>query len=147
MPVALLLAAVAILAGVVVVAIGRGGELAVFPADSPPRGPDLRTTADIERFRPTFALFGYSVRATDDALQRIAEAVAQRDEQIDQLRGQLAAQRPGFPAAAGAAGSAPVSAAEVPAQASAPRPASTAASAGLSDADRPADPGSEGERW
>ena len=41
MPYVLLTAAAAILAGVVVVAMGRGGELTMFPRDRPARPPGL----------------------------------------------------------------------------------------------------------
>jgi hypothetical protein len=95
MPVVLLLAAVAILAGVVVVAIGRGGELAIFRSDAPPYDGSLATAADLAAFRPPPAFFGYSAQATDEALQRIARAVAARDAELALLRGQLAALRPG----------------------------------------------------
>jgi hypothetical protein len=93
MPVVLLLAAVAILAGVVVVAAGRGGELAVFRSDAPPLRREFATAADLATWRPPPALFGYSAQATDDALQRIARVVADRDAELAMLRDQLAALR------------------------------------------------------
>jgi len=94
MPVVLLLAAFAILAGVVVVAIGRGGELTVFRSDIPPLRLEFATAADLARFRPPLAFFGYSAQATDDALQRIAHGVADREAELASLRRQLAALRP-----------------------------------------------------
>jgi hypothetical protein len=93
MPVVLLLAAVAILAGVVVVAVGRGGELAVFRSDAPPLRREFVTAADMATFRPPPALFGYSTQATDDALRRIARTVADRDAELALLRSQIAALR------------------------------------------------------
>src|SRR5580693_6700996 len=89
MPVVLLLAALAILAGVVVVAVGRGGELAMFRPDSA-RSRAFATAADVASFRPPPAFFGYSATATDDALQRITEVVAERDAEVAWLRGQIA---------------------------------------------------------
>lgn len=91
MPVVLLLAALAILAGVVVVAVGRGGELTVFRADASPYGHEFATAADMAAFRPPPAFFGYNAQATDEALRRIARAVADRDTELALLRDQLAA--------------------------------------------------------
>jgi hypothetical protein len=89
MPVVLLLAALAILAGVVVVAVGRGGELTMFRPDSLADS-ELATAADVAAFRPPPAFFGYSAPATDEALQRITEVVAERDAEVAYLRGQIA---------------------------------------------------------
>lgn len=93
MPVVLVIAAVAILAGVVVVAVGRGGELAMFRSDVPPVQFALFTPGDVAAFRPRLAFFGYSARATDDALLQIARAVAERDAELSRLRVQLTALR------------------------------------------------------
>ncbi|HEY1643731.1 MAG TPA: hypothetical protein VGG35_23895 [Streptosporangiaceae bacterium] len=93
MPVVLVMAAVAILAGVVVVAVGRGGELAIARSDIPPVRFALFTPADVAAFRPRLAFFGYSARATDDALLQIARAVAERDAELSRLRVQLTALR------------------------------------------------------
>lgn len=89
MPVVLLLAALAILAGVVVVAVGRGGELTMFRPDSLADS-ELATASDVAAFRPPPAFFGYSAPATDEALQRITEVVAERDAEVAYLRGQIA---------------------------------------------------------
>jgi hypothetical protein len=93
MPVVLLLAAVVILAGVVVVAMGRGGELALPRPDSAAYGRELVTPADMAGFRPPAALLGYSALVTDAALQRIARAVAERDAELAMLRHEVAALR------------------------------------------------------
>ena len=93
MPVVLVMAAVAILAGVVVIAVGRGGELAIVRSDVPPVRFDLFTPADVAAFRPRLAFFGYSARVTDDALLQIARAVAERDAELSRLRVQLTAVR------------------------------------------------------
>ncbi|MGH3400492.1 MAG: hypothetical protein ACRDPO_38010, partial [Streptosporangiaceae bacterium] len=90
MPVVLLLAALAILAGVVVVAVGRGGELAMFRPDGAARSEAFATAADVASFRPPPAFFGYSATATDEALQRITRVVAERDAEVAWLRGQIA---------------------------------------------------------
>jgi hypothetical protein len=93
MPVVLLLTAVAVLAGVVVVAVGRGGELATFRSDAPPLRYEFATAADLAMFRPPPAFFGYSAQATDDALRRIVRLVSDRDAELAALRDQLAALR------------------------------------------------------
>ncbi|HEX3489851.1 MAG TPA: hypothetical protein VHU92_10925 [Streptosporangiaceae bacterium] len=89
MPVVLLLAALAILAGVVAVAIGRGGELAMFRPDTQAQSAALATAADVAAFRPPLAFFGYSAPATDDALQQITAVVAERDAEVAWLRDQV----------------------------------------------------------
>jgi len=89
MPVVLLLAALVILAGVVAVAIGRGGELAMFRPDSPRYPQVLATAADVASFRPPLAFFGYSAPATDEALQQITQVVVERDAEVAWLRDQV----------------------------------------------------------
>ena len=88
MPILLLLAAAVILAGVVSVAMGHGGEMAEFAMDYLP--PDLVTAADVVLLRPPSALWGYNVQVTDEALNRIAQVVTERDVEIAVLRQQLA---------------------------------------------------------
>jgi hypothetical protein len=92
----LLLAGAVILAGVVVVAMGRGGEMAEFPSDYvPPRLGELLTASDVAMLRPPSALWGYNTQVTDEALSRIAQIVTQRDVEIAVLRQQLADLRSG----------------------------------------------------
>lgn len=87
-PILLLLAAAVILAGVVSVAMGHGGEMAEFATDCLP--PDLVSAADVVLLRPPSALWGYNVQVTDEALNRIAQAITERDVEIAVLRQQLA---------------------------------------------------------
>jgi hypothetical protein len=87
-PILLLLAAAVILAGVVSVAMGHGGEMAEFAMDYLP--PDLVNAADVVLLRPPSALWGYNVQVTDEALNRIAQAITERDVEIAVLRQQLA---------------------------------------------------------
>jgi len=89
-PVVMLVAVVAVLAGIVAVAVGRGGELAFFRADYAPLKLDEIAATDVVLFRPPMALWGYSVQATDEALNRIAEALTERDIEITALRQQVA---------------------------------------------------------
>ena len=104
MPVLLLLAGAVILAGVVAVAMGHGGEMAEFPSDYvPPTLGDLLTAADVAMLRPPSALWGYNAQVTDEALSRIAQIVTERDVEIAVLRQQLADLRSGTRAAPPAA--------------------------------------------
>ena len=93
MPVVLSLTVVAILAGVLVVAKGRGGELALPRPDSAAYGQPLVTAADVASFRPPAAFLGYSAQATDEALRRIARSVAERDAELAMLRHEIAVLR------------------------------------------------------
>ena len=90
MPWVLLAAAVVIVAGIAVVAIGRGGELAQAPADTRPLSAHIVTAADVALLRPPAALWGYDMRATDEALNMVARTVTERDVEIATLRRQLA---------------------------------------------------------
>ena len=113
-PVLFLLAGAVILAGVVAVATGRGGEMAEFPSDYiPPTLGDLLTAADVAMLRPPAALWGYNTQVTDEALSRIAQIVTERDVEIAVLRQQLADLRSG-PRAAAPAGSATLASALLP---------------------------------
>lgn len=90
MLVVLLIVAAAILCGVVVVAMGRGGELARPAADVRPLDGDLVTAADVALLRPPAALWGYDMRSTDEALNMVARTVTERDVEIAILRRQIA---------------------------------------------------------
>jgi hypothetical protein len=86
--VAIILVAVVILGGIVVVAMGYGGELARNPG-AEPGSPDFGSAADVARYRPPAALLGYDAGATEHALQLISRTIADRDAEIDWLRGRL----------------------------------------------------------
>lgn len=86
----LVVVAVVIVAGVAVVAMGRGGELAKFTADVRPLDADIETAADVALLRPPASMWGYDKRATDDALNAVAQTVTERDVEIAVLRQQLA---------------------------------------------------------
>ena len=90
MLVVLLIVAVAILCGVVVVAMGRGGELARPTADVRPLDGEIMTAADVALLRPPAALWGYDMRSTDEALNMVARTVTDRDVEIAILRRQIA---------------------------------------------------------
>jgi hypothetical protein len=92
-PVVIVLAAVTILAGIVVVALGRGGEMSRDRPAEPGREV-FRTWSDVASYRPPGALLGYHAGATEHALAQIAMALAERDAEIDMLRRRLAAVQP-----------------------------------------------------
>jgi hypothetical protein len=85
----IVLAAAVILGGIVVVAMGRGGELSRERPELPARS-DFRTWTDVASYRPPPALLGYQVAATEHALSLIARSIAERDAEIDWLRNRLA---------------------------------------------------------
>ena len=73
---------VAVLAVVALVATGRGGELSVERNDY--RELDLGpvSATDVALLRPPMALWGYNMQATDEALDRIAASIRDRDVRI-----------------------------------------------------------------
>jgi hypothetical protein len=85
----MLVVAVVILAGVVAVASGRGGEMAVPEPDYPPIDLGPVSAADVALLRPPSAAWGYNMRVTDEALEVIARAVTERDVQIAALQQQV----------------------------------------------------------
>jgi hypothetical protein len=108
-PVVILLAALVILGGIAVVAMGKGGELSRERPDLPAPA-DFRTWSDVADYRPPAALLGYHAGVTVQALALIARTIAEQDAEIDWLRSQLAEVQPerrgagqAGPAAAGAA--------------------------------------------
>jgi hypothetical protein len=144
----LLAAAAAILCGVVVVAMGRGGELALIAPDRSPLDPEIMTAADVALLRPPAALWGYDRQATHVVLNMVAQTVTERDIEIAALRQQLADLRSAAqdlqnwaPAEAGAAG-------PLPPGIGGPRPGGGARSWSAWDRPNPAptpDPGEQGE--
>lgn len=93
MIVAIVIAAAVILGGIIVVAMGKGGELAVSRPKTPSRT-DFESSSDVADYRPPAALIGYSAVATEQALALIARTIAERDAEIDWLRRRLAELQP-----------------------------------------------------
>ena len=85
----LLLGACAIIGAVVVVAMGRGGEIATFVRDRPVAFFPIRTPADVAGLRLPIGPLGYQVHATADALTALANLLAERDYEIATLRSEL----------------------------------------------------------
>jgi hypothetical protein len=147
----LLVAAAAILGGVVVAALGRAGEMATFAGDTAPIGLDQVNATDVALLRPPMSLWGYNVQATEDALRVIARSVTARDVEIATLRRELAdlqSRQDGVRTAG--PGGRPVTAAgpaRAPGPATAASPAGAARPAGAASAPGPAGrPGPSGSQ-
>ncbi|WP_327089542.1 hypothetical protein OIE66_02640 [Nonomuraea sp. NBC_01738] len=85
MLVVLAIAALAILACVVLVSLGRGGELTEFPPDVPPL--DLPesgqlTAVDFMKLQLPVNLVGYHTQSVDETLRRVSSALSARDTRI-----------------------------------------------------------------
>jgi hypothetical protein len=91
--VAIVLAAAVILGGIIVVAMGKGGELSRERPELPARA-DFRSWSDVADYRPPGALLGYHAATTEHALALIARTIAERDAEIDWLRRRLAEAQP-----------------------------------------------------
>ncbi|TMR07266.1 hypothetical protein ETD83_01335 [Actinomadura soli] len=91
--VVLVLAGVAVLGAVVVLAMGRGGELAETHPDYPrlPLGADGRpiTGPDVAHMRFPRTFWGYQPQVMDEALRRVSHALAERDARVAMLEQQL----------------------------------------------------------
>jgi hypothetical protein len=98
----MIIAAVAVLVGVFYAATGRGGELAYEHADHAPLDLGPVSAGDVAMLRPPTALWGYNMQVTDEALERIARAMRDRDVTIAYLRQQLAGQGSDAATSAGA---------------------------------------------
>ncbi len=73
---------VAVVAGAVLVARGHGGELSVERNDYLELELGPVSATDIALLRPPMALWGYNMQATDEALDRIAASIRDRDVRI-----------------------------------------------------------------
>ena len=90
MPVVFVIAVIVVLAGVFFAATGRGGELAYERVDHAPLDLGPVSAPDIAMLRPPSAMWGYNMQVTDEALDRIARAMRDRDVTIAYLQQQLA---------------------------------------------------------
>jgi hypothetical protein len=80
--VVLVIAIIAVFAVAVVLATGRGGELSVERPDYAPLELGPVSATDVALLRPPAGAWGYSMQATDEALEQIAEAIRERDVRI-----------------------------------------------------------------
>ncbi len=120
----LLAAALAILAGVVAVAMGHGGEMAEFSPDRPARAFRLTSAADVAALRLPVGLLGYQQQSADEALRAVMVVLAEHEAEIARLRADLAGRSPADPGQAGTPSPAPA-----PCPDPGPSPASSAAPA------------------
>jgi hypothetical protein len=86
--IAIVLVGIALLGGIVVVAMGRGGELSRDTGEQLAAA-DFESWADVAHYRPPAALLGYHAGATDRALQLISRGMAEREAEIAWLRQRL----------------------------------------------------------
>jgi len=86
----MIVVALVVLGGVFFAATGRGGELSHEPPDYAPLDLGPVSAADVALLRPPTALWGYNVPVTDEALERIARAMRERDITIAYLQQQVA---------------------------------------------------------
>jgi hypothetical protein len=90
----MVLAVIAVLVAVFFAATGRGGELSREHPDYAPLELGSVSAADVALLRPPTAMWGYNVDVTDEALDRIARALRDRDLTITHLQQQLDATTP-----------------------------------------------------
>ncbi|MGN9840896.1 hypothetical protein ACTMTI_22510 [Nonomuraea sp. H19] len=85
MLVILAIAAIAVLACVVLVSLGKGGELTEFPPDVPPLDlpePGQLTAVDFMALQLPVNLVGYHTASVDETLRKAAGAISARDTRI-----------------------------------------------------------------
>lgn len=93
MLVVLVIAGIAVIACVVMVSLGHGGEMAEFPPDMPPLdlpAADQVTPADLMALRLPISLVGYNTQAVDETLNRLSVALGERDTRIAVLEQRVA---------------------------------------------------------
>lgn len=93
MSIAIVLVGIVLLGGIVVVAMGRGGELSRDTGEEL-TATDFESWADVAHYRPPAALLGYHAGATDRALQLISRVLAEREAEIAWLRQRLRESQP-----------------------------------------------------
>jgi hypothetical protein len=78
----IVIAVVVVVVGVVLVASGHGARLSVERTDHQPLDLGKVSATDVVLLRPPTGLWGYSMKATDEALEQIAESIRERDVRI-----------------------------------------------------------------
>lgn len=81
-PVVLLIVGLVVLVAAIYAAMGGGGELSAEQADYAPLDLGPVSAADVALLRPPTAAWGYDMQATDEALERIADSIRERDVRI-----------------------------------------------------------------
>ncbi|MEW9529216.1 hypothetical protein [Microbispora sp. NPDC049125] len=93
MLVVLVIAGLAVLACVVMVSLGHGGEMAEFQPDVPPLGLPAAgqlTAADLIALQLPLSVVGYNTQKVDETLQRVSTALSERDTRIAVLEQRVA---------------------------------------------------------
>ena len=153
MPVVLIIAVLAIIAVASFAAVGHGGQLSVERTDHAPLELGPVSATDVVLLPPPTALWGYNVQATDEAMERIAESIRERDVRIvaleqlvtDLSRGHAASSYAASPAASSSSAEPPASTFADPPTASphaGPPAGSPAVARGGPEAGQPASDGS-----
>jgi hypothetical protein len=96
----IVIAAIAIVAAVIFLAVGRGGGLSAERNDYRPLDLGPVSATDVALLRPPTGLWGYNMQATDEAMERIAESIRERDVRIvalEQLVTDLSRDQPPAP--------------------------------------------------
>ena len=78
----MVIAFIVVVAAVVFAARGRGGELSVERSDYAPLELGPISATDVALLRPPTGAWGYSMQATDEALEQISDAIRERDVRI-----------------------------------------------------------------
>jgi hypothetical protein len=78
----MVIAIIAVVAIVIVLATGRGGEMSIERNDYAPLDLGPVSATDVALLRPPAGMWGYSMQVTDEALEQIAEAIRERDVRI-----------------------------------------------------------------
>jgi hypothetical protein len=76
------IAALVVMAVAVLVSMGRGGELSTERSDYLELELGPVSATDVALVRPPMTLWGYSMPATDEAMERIAASIRERDVRI-----------------------------------------------------------------
>ena len=78
----MVIAIIVVLAAVVYVAMGRGGELSVERNDYVPLDLGPVSATDVALLRPPTGMWGYNMQVTDEAMEQVAESIRERDVRI-----------------------------------------------------------------
>ena len=78
----MVIAVIVVLAVVVYLAMGRGGELSAERNDYVPLDLGPVSATDVALLRPPTGVWGYNMQATDDAMEQVAESIRERDVRI-----------------------------------------------------------------
>jgi hypothetical protein len=78
----MVIAIIVVLAAVVYVAMGRGGELSVERNDYVPLDLGPVSATDVALLRPPTGMWGYNMQVTDEAMEQVADSIRERDVRI-----------------------------------------------------------------